>query len=198
MFTEPVQPDRAERKRRTTARIVEAAARLFGEHGFRGTTVRRIAEEAGVSVGAVMAVGDKESLLSLVYDRAIAARLPAPLAAGAAVSATDHLAGYFLPFLDLFAAHEELARAYFRALTRGRPASAALGRLRDLAEADLAAAMENTGMSGDRARRGAQVMFAGYLGELMLLAAGATDRGRAEARLRETAELVTAGGGRYR
>lgn len=192
MFAERVQPTRAEQKRRTTARVTEAAARLFREHGFSGTTVRQIAAEAGVSVGAVMAVGDKESLLSLVYDEAIAARIPAPPAAGSTTSAVGYLSRYFDPFLDLFADNEELARAYFRALSRGRPENAALGGLRTLTESYLTAAMVNAGMPDDRARLGAQVMFAGYLGELMLLAAGTTDFRQAATRIRQTAEFVIA------
>lgn len=192
MFGEHVQSTRAEQKRRTAARITEAAERLFQGQGFQGTTVRQIAAEAGVSVGAVMAVGDKESLLSLVYDEAIAARIPSPPTEGAGTSAADYLARYFDPFLDLFAANEDLARAYFRALTRGRPENAALGALRTLTETNLAAAMVNAGMPDARARRGAQVMFAGYLGELMLLAAGTTDFEQAAARIRHTAEFVTA------
>ncbi|MGW4825341.1 TetR/AcrR family transcriptional regulator [Streptomyces sp. NPDC004227] len=191
MFTERVQATRAERKRRTTTRIIEAAEGLFQERGFQGTTVRQIAAEAGVSVGAVMAVGDKESLLSLVYDQAIAARIPAPPAAESAASAVDYLAHYFDPFLDLFAQNDELARSYFRALTRGQPENAALGGLRTLTEDNLTAAMVKAGIPDPRARHGAQVMFTSYLGELMLLAAGSTDRQQTATGIRRTAEFVT-------
>ncbi|MFG2213088.1 TetR/AcrR family transcriptional regulator [Streptomyces sp. NPDC048638] len=192
MFAERVQSTRAEQKRRTTTRVTEAAARLFQEQGFHGTTVRQIAAEAGVSVGAVMAAGDKESLLSLVYDQAIAARIPAPPAAESTASAVDYLSRYFDPFLDLFTENEELARAYFRTLTRGRPENAALGGLRTLTEGNLTAAMGNAGMPDARARLGAQVMFTSYLGELMLLAAGSTDPQQTATRIRQTAEFVTA------
>ncbi len=139
-----------------------------------------------------MAVGDKESLLSLVYDQAIAARIPAPPEAGSTTPAVDYLSRYFHPFIDLFVEHEELARAYFRALTRGRPENAALGGLRTLTEGNLTAAMVNAGMPEARARLGAQVMFTSYLGELMLLAAGTTDHQQTATRIRHTAEFVTA------
>jgi AcrR family transcriptional regulator len=44
--------------------ILEAAARLFGEHGYRGTTTRRIAREAGVSeVTLFRQFGTKDALL---------------------------------------------------------------------------------------------------------------------------------------
>ncbi|MEU2023633.1 TetR/AcrR family transcriptional regulator [Streptomyces sp. NPDC016469] len=195
MFGEHVHSTRAEQKRRTAARVVQAAAQLFRERGFQSTTVRQIAGRAGVSVGAVMAVGDKESLLSLVYDQAIADRIPAPPSpskAGAAPPAVDYLAHYFDPFLALFAENDDLARAYFRTLARGRPENAALGSLRALSEDNLAAAMVDDGMDEARARLGAQVMFAGYLGELMLLAGGTTQPRQTAARLRTIAAFVTA------
>ncbi|MCG7526868.1 TetR/AcrR family transcriptional regulator [Streptomyces sp. OfavH-34-F] len=201
MFSEPVQPTRATQKRRTAARVVEAAAQLFTEHGFQDTTVRRIAARAGVSVGAVMAVGDKESLLGLVYDQAIADRIPAPPApveGGRAPDAAEYLAHYFDPFLALFAENDELARAYFRTLARGRPENAALGTLRTLTEDNLKAALVNAGMPEVRARLGAQVMFAGYLGELMLLATRTTDPEQTAARLASTARFIAAQEGRDR
>lgn len=44
--------------------ILEAAARLFGDHGYRGATTRRIAREAGVSeVTLFRQFGTKEALL---------------------------------------------------------------------------------------------------------------------------------------
>ncbi|THA34550.1 TetR/AcrR family transcriptional regulator [Streptomyces sp. A1277] len=196
MFGEQVQSTRAAQKVRTATRIVEAAAQLFAEHGFQSTTVRQIAAEAGVSVGTVMAVGDKESLLSLVFDQAIADRIPPPPAppeAGApAPSAVAYLSHYFDPFLGLFAENDDLARAYFRTLARGKDENAALGALRTLTEDNLTAAMVNAGADETHARLGAQVLFAGYLGELMLLAAGSTDPRQAAARIGRTAAFVAA------
>ena len=48
----------------TREHILEAAARLYGEHGFRGTTTRRIAQEAGVNeVTLFRLFGSKTALL---------------------------------------------------------------------------------------------------------------------------------------
>jgi AcrR family transcriptional regulator len=58
---------RSELRRRqaaeTRARIVDAAAELFGEHGYAGTTLARIAERAQVSVETVQKAGPKAALL---------------------------------------------------------------------------------------------------------------------------------------
>jgi AcrR family transcriptional regulator len=61
--------------------IVEAAARLFLEHGYHATSIGRIAAEAGVAVQTIYnAVGSKRDLLSRVLDLAAAGeRGPAPV-----------------------------------------------------------------------------------------------------------------------
>lgn len=46
-------------------KLIEAAARVYGEHGFRGATTRRIAEEAGVNeVTLFRHFGSKEALIA--------------------------------------------------------------------------------------------------------------------------------------
>lgn len=61
--------------------IVEAASRLFLEHGYHGTSIGRIASEAGVAVQTIYnAVGSKRDLLSRVLDFAAAGeRSPTPV-----------------------------------------------------------------------------------------------------------------------
>ena len=60
-------PSRAEQRRRTEARILEAAARLFVESGYERTTIRRIAGAAGVDAGLVMHYfGSKQELFQRV------------------------------------------------------------------------------------------------------------------------------------
>ncbi len=61
--------------------IVEAASRLFLEHGYHATSIGRIASEAGVAVQTIYnAVGSKRELLSRVLDFAAAGeRAPLPV-----------------------------------------------------------------------------------------------------------------------
>ena len=92
-------PGRREQARRTRRGILEAARAQFLARGYAGTTVRAVAELAGVSVPTVeQAFGTKSALLREVIDVAIAgdhepvAVLDRPWAAEA--SATEDVAGF--------------------------------------------------------------------------------------------------------
>ena len=64
---------RTERAQRTRKRVIEAATRLFVEHGYATTTMRAIADAAGVSVPTVeLLFGTKAQLLHVVIDVAVA------------------------------------------------------------------------------------------------------------------------------
>ena len=55
---------------RTRSAIIDAALRLFREHGYEATTVRAIAAEAGVSLGnAYYYFESKQHLIQAFYDR---------------------------------------------------------------------------------------------------------------------------------
>lgn len=74
---------RAEQTRLTRRRILDAAARLFGERGYLGTTLHQVAAAAEVSVQTVYnIVGGKSVLLKAVYDVTLAGD-DAPEAIGA-------------------------------------------------------------------------------------------------------------------
>jgi AcrR family transcriptional regulator len=62
----PVQ----DRSRAMVGYVLEAAAQLFGELGYEGTTTNRVAERAGVSIGSVYQYfPNKEALLLALAER---------------------------------------------------------------------------------------------------------------------------------
>jgi AcrR family transcriptional regulator len=65
----------AERREETREELLEAAARIFAQRGFHGTSLDAIAEEAGYSRGAVYYnFADKEELFLELLDRRCAER----------------------------------------------------------------------------------------------------------------------------
>ncbi|HWI34402.1 MAG TPA: helix-turn-helix domain-containing protein, partial [Lapillicoccus sp.] len=64
---------RARSARATRRRVIEAAHDLFLKQGFRATTIREVAERAGVSAETVYkGFGGKAGVLKAAYDVAMA------------------------------------------------------------------------------------------------------------------------------
>jgi AcrR family transcriptional regulator len=69
-LSRPAEPGLTPRAEQTRAAIVEAALRLFREHGYEAATMRVIAREAGVSTGnAYYYFASKEELIQEFYLR---------------------------------------------------------------------------------------------------------------------------------
>lgn len=64
-------PLREEQARRTRAAVLDAAGRCFLDRGYAATTMRDIADAAGVSVQTVFGQGSKAALLLGCVDRAV-------------------------------------------------------------------------------------------------------------------------------
>jgi AcrR family transcriptional regulator len=72
------EPDLTPRAEQTRTAITEAALRLFRENGYEATTMRAIAQEAGVSTGnAYYYFGSKEALVQQFYAHTHAEHLAA-------------------------------------------------------------------------------------------------------------------------
>ncbi|MGA8993582.1 MAG: helix-turn-helix domain-containing protein, partial [Nocardioidaceae bacterium] len=68
-YRSPLRQGQAAQTRRA---VLDAATRQFGEHGWAGTSMRAVAEDAGVSVETVYAaIGPKAELLRQAIDVAI-------------------------------------------------------------------------------------------------------------------------------
>jgi AcrR family transcriptional regulator len=91
-----------ERRADTRARLLDAAAELFAEHGIAGASVDAIAETAGRTSGSIYAhFGGKEGLLTAVVDGwkdAVAAGILADFAR--ATSVRDQLRALWRNFAD--------------------------------------------------------------------------------------------------
>jgi AcrR family transcriptional regulator len=86
-MTTPRPGSRAEQRRRTEARILDAATQVFFAAGYERTTIRAVASAAGVDAGLVMHYfGSKQELFRRVIDAA-----PVPEVSGAPGQAAEQL-----------------------------------------------------------------------------------------------------------
>jgi len=104
------------RGEQTKAAIIDAALGLFSEKGFEATTMRAIAERAGVSLGnAYYYFESKEQLIQGFYDHAAALhgqQLPDRL--DGVLGFGDRLIAHLDLWLDLMAPHHPFAVTFFR------------------------------------------------------------------------------------
>ncbi|MBO1901880.1 TetR/AcrR family transcriptional regulator [Leucobacter weissii] len=171
---------RDEARERTRARVLDSAAHRFRQDGFDAATIRGIADDAGVSVGSVLAVGDKQSLLVEVFDRGIAElHRQAPgargSAAGPASSSAEALLAIVKPFLGLFTADPALARRYAAILVAGAHRSEVFDSLARRLTDEFGDRFEAAGRAPAEARARARAAYYSYLG-VLFSAAGAGDR----------------------
>ncbi len=86
-MTTPPPSSRAEQRRRTEARILDAASQLFLTAGYERTTIRAVAATAGVDAALVMHYfGSKQELFRRVIDAA-----PVPAVSGAPGQAAEQI-----------------------------------------------------------------------------------------------------------
>ncbi len=113
--------------------ILAAARHLFAERGFAGTSMREIAEAAGVSKAAIYHhFRDKRRLYRELLDEGITRLTAAMRQVPDSGPARAQLARLLLLHLEFAHTHADLlrmmVREQWRAGERGRPVSAAIGR----------------------------------------------------------------------
>jgi AcrR family transcriptional regulator len=143
-------------------RILEAARRVFARPGGATAGLRAIAQEAGVTTGALYSAfdGRRDIVAALQQDALRAAAAEVRTAAEAEPAPADALAA--------------AARALWQALVRAPEPSAALAASAPLSDslAVLAYAFERLGADGKRARILALSLFAGVSGAAELARSG--------------------------
>jgi AcrR family transcriptional regulator len=184
-------PTREELTQATRSRVLDVAGRQFQEHGFAATTVRDVAAAAGVSVGTVMAVGDKSALLVQVFDSLIAAEhdrrissVPSTASAAGdgagggpdAGTCADRAGALVQPFVALFTGSPELSRTYASILVSGAHASTLFTDLAAQLTDEFAAAITLRGCTAQaEAPVRAQALHAAYVGTLFTWSTRGTD-----------------------
>ena len=118
-MTTPRPGSRAEQRRRTEARILDAAAQIFLTAGYERTTIRAVASAAGVDAGLVMHYFEsKQELYRRVIDAA-----PVPEVSGTPQEAAEQI---LATLADRLASAPVASLALFRSmLTNPEAASAA-------------------------------------------------------------------------
>ena len=118
-MTTPRPGSRAEQRRRTEARILEAATQVFFSAGYDQATIRAVASAAGVDAGLVMHYfGSKQELYRRVIDVA-----PVPEVSGTPVEAAEQI---LATLADRLASAPGASLALFRSmLTNPEAATAA-------------------------------------------------------------------------
>ena len=106
---------RSSKAEQTRAGIVEAALRLFGAGGYDATTMRAIADEAGVSLGsAYYYFSGKEELVQAFYDQIQVEHAAAAEAAYDRPAFADRLRGVMESFLDVAEPFHDFGGQFFR------------------------------------------------------------------------------------
>jgi AcrR family transcriptional regulator len=108
----PRKKPRQERSRETVAVILEAAARIFAEHGYAAGTTNRIAAKAGVSIGSLYEYFPNK-------DALLVALMEAHIAEGQAILA-EAATEVLVPDLPLRQVAERLVRAMIELHGRDR------------------------------------------------------------------------------
>ncbi len=170
-------PTREELRIATHENVMAAAQKLFRERGFKGTTIREIAEAAGVSVGSVMAVGDKNGLLVATFDHAISEMhqaQPPQEQSNAEVSMpngpVDDVMAIFEPFLSMFGTQMDLAREYGAILMSGNHRSVIFQELAVVLTSQIERTLEAAGMSTEKSSLAARGIYLAYLGTIFVWA----------------------------
>lgn len=106
---------RTAKAEQTRAGIVDAAMRLFRENGYDATTMRAIADEAGVSLGsAYYYFSGKEELVQAFYDQIQVEHATAAEAAYGSQVFGDRLRGVMEAFVDVAEPFHDFGGQFFR------------------------------------------------------------------------------------
>ncbi len=124
---------RAQARVATVAKVMAAASRVFGEHGYRKATIPMIADAASVSVGTVASVGSKDDLfLRSVEVQSTANSLAMIAEASSAATVTERVWAYVGPMVEASIAMLQQTQDYFVAYLRSSDHEQNLARVQEV------------------------------------------------------------------
>lgn len=127
---------RTQAREATVAKVMAAASRVFGERGYRSTTIPLVAEAAGVSVGTVASVGSKDDLfLRSVEELSTANSLAMIREAASAVTVTERVWAYVGQMVEASIAMPQQTQDYFVAYLRSSDHEQNLARVQQVNQA---------------------------------------------------------------
>lgn len=154
-------------KVRTRQRVLQAAWSRFVDQGYEQTTIRQIAADTQLSVGSVMAVGDKAGLLVSGFDALIEVEHAAVLRQRVAGRhCAEQCCTLVAPFVTLFTTHAPLARRYGAILLSGTHHSRIFTDLAQMLQREFRSAVHTCGCteSPQATRMRVKALYFGYLG----------------------------------
>lgn len=152
-MTGTVAPTPPVKSVRTRAQIVDAALALFRERGYEGTTMRAIADRAGVSVGnAYYYFRSKDQLIQGFYDQlADDHRAACAPALAASTDLTERLRGALFGWLEIAEPYHAFAGRFFAVAAQpGNPLSPFSSANHAARDAEIALYAEVLNGSGTR------------------------------------------------
>lgn len=169
----PVKEDgRLLRGEATREKVLDAAERLFADHGFDGVSIRQIAQEAGVTLGVVGFHGGAKlelfkTLLARRVDALSAARRKGlaelDAASGGKPAIRDLMEAYIRPYIAVASGGDVQWRAYARLIARTVSEDRWYPVVRDLYDPvaiEYIAAIKRTHPDADRGRLAAGLVMA--------------------------------------
>jgi AcrR family transcriptional regulator len=147
----PVQ----DRSRATIGYVLEAAAQLFGELGYEGTTTNRVAERAGVSIGSVYQYfPNKEALLLALAERHLEEARERATATlrhlrERRLTPEEFFRGFVEFVVDFHRGGESLHRLFFEEAPRSRRLLELVGAINAACASEIEDYLHGVGSGGD-------------------------------------------------
>lgn len=197
----PDQPPRLrERKKQDKrTRILQAAARLFAEHGYESVTTPQIAQEAGVGQGTLYRhVGSKARLLAMVMNDRVRQGIENGLhLARHGATPIEAILAMLAPVAEESVAHPENSIAYQReALFGAEPhraeAATQVAQIESAIATVLAMYTERVGCRDVQVSEAAHAIYSTVYMDLVRVSVGHADITSLPARVRQTVQYLVA------